>query len=498
MQYTSSQEQTIYRSLAGQLQLGFFQDGERFPSVQDIASYYQVSYCPAQRALKALERNGLIQHCRGKETVVLAKPHENYLDSHTFRRRLTALIDLSQALELLSPCICLQGFCAMDQDTYSDFLTKAKQSNHPAKRLYQSYDQALRSLGNQTILSLYYDIGAFLESSFLDILTEKQGKEAGQCFLESLTKSLCDSLKDCQEHRYDAAERRLNKLRTHFFQNTKQYFEQLQNRFHCEEQETFIWEPHKGRKKYCDLVAIDLVCRINEGRYPIGVKLPSKAVLANRYHVSEITIRRTIDLLNQLGITRNINGIGTEVISTGDLSLTDEFKPLMISEHLRTFLESLQLLALTSEAVISYTLPHCSAKSLESITHAIKNAPTNLGSMTMIHSACLQVVIDDCPNAAIREIYEKMLLLLLNGSILRFNGEQLISQWTDVYKELSDSFDAGDYQSFAKAYGHMAQHTFRELKERLRTEGMHEVEKIADLINSERSSYGDNYAGGNR
>ena len=170
----------------------------------------------------------------------------------------------------------------------------------------------------------------------------------------------------------------------------------------------------------------------------------------------------------------------------------------MISEHLRTFLESLQLLALTSEAVISYTLPHCSAKSLESIALAIKNAPTNLGSMTMIHSACLQVVIDDCPNAAIREIYEKMLLLLLNGSILRFNGEQLISKWTDVYKELSDSFDAGDYQSFAKAYGHMAQHTFSELKERLRTEGMHEVEKIADLINSERGSYGDNYAGGNR
>ena len=48
MQYTSSQEQTIYRSLAGQLQLGFFQDGERFPSVQDIASYYQM--CIRDRA----------------------------------------------------------------------------------------------------------------------------------------------------------------------------------------------------------------------------------------------------------------------------------------------------------------------------------------------------------------------------------------------------------------------------------------------------------------
>ena len=42
-------------------------------------------------------------------------------------------------------------------------------------------------------------------------------------------------------------------------------------------------------RKYCDLVAIDLVCRINEGRYPIGVKLPSKAVLANRYHAVSYT-----------------------------------------------------------------------------------------------------------------------------------------------------------------------------------------------------------------
>ena len=71
----------------------------------------------------------------------------------------------------------------MDQDTYSDFPNQSK--NSPIIQLNDFInrdDQALRSLGNQTILSLYYDIGAFLESSFLDILTEKQGKEAGQCF----------------------------------------------------------------------------------------------------------------------------------------------------------------------------------------------------------------------------------------------------------------------------------------------------------------------------
>lgn len=110
----NSQEQTIYRSLAGQIQLGFFDDGERFPSVQEIARRYRVSYCPAQRALKALERAGLVQLCRGRETLVVAKPYHNYLDSPVFRARALALADLCRSLELLSPAITVEGICRME------------------------------------------------------------------------------------------------------------------------------------------------------------------------------------------------------------------------------------------------------------------------------------------------------------------------------------------------------------------------------------------------
>ena len=59
MPYSSSQEQTIYRHLAGQIQLGFYDGGARFPSAQEIARKFRVSYCPAQRALKALAQAGL-------------------------------------------------------------------------------------------------------------------------------------------------------------------------------------------------------------------------------------------------------------------------------------------------------------------------------------------------------------------------------------------------------------------------------------------------------
>lgn len=483
MYYTSSQELSIYRSLAGQLQLGFFQEGERFPSVMEIATYFQVSYCPAQRALKALERDGLIKLCRGKETIVLARPHENYLESSTFQKRMSALKDLSKALELLSPSISLQGIGAMDKEDLSNHLAY----EHQGKRLYHLFDQALRALGNQTVLNLYYDIGAFLESAFLDILAKEKSEIAYKTFLESITESIFDVIEDCKQSRHDAAKKKLNDLKSLFFHDITEYFNQLQIEPPCEEeQENFFWEPLKGRKKYCDLIAIDLVCKINEGRYPVGSQLPNKATLAKTYHVSEITIRRTIDLLNKSGITKTFNGIGTKVQSAGNLSVLDEFKDLMIDEHLKTFLESLQFLAFTSEAVLGYTLPYCSEKSLESLAHALENGAGNFSAVITIHSVCLQIIACECPIAAIREIYQKITILLLNGSILRFGDEQQISQGDIMFQKLSQSFNAGDYQRFAKAFSQMTSQTFTEMKERLKKAGIDEVDYIADLIVSER------------
>ena len=99
----NSQEQTIYRNLAGKIQLGFYDDGARFPSAKEIAEMFQVSYCPAQRALKMLEAEGLIKLCRGKATIVLAKPFQNYLESDIFKRRSKSLLDLVKTIKLSLP-----------------------------------------------------------------------------------------------------------------------------------------------------------------------------------------------------------------------------------------------------------------------------------------------------------------------------------------------------------------------------------------------------------
>lgn len=90
-----------------------------------------------------------------------------------------------------------------------------------------------------------------------------------------------------------------------------------------------MWEPNKGRNRYCDVIAVDLLRKIGQGIHPVGTLFPSNAVLADIYHVSEMTIRRTVGLMNQLGVSETRNGVGTRVVSAGDESTPYKMKSLM-------------------------------------------------------------------------------------------------------------------------------------------------------------------------
>lgn len=483
MSQANSQEHTIYRNLESRIQLGFYQDGERFPSAKEIAEKYQVSYCPAQRALKMLERDGLIKLCRGKETLVLAKPFGDYLNSQVFRRRIAALIDLCQALKLISTSVCLQGLGNMGAAADWEQLAKGGSQNSWGKKLYRQFELSLRASGNQMLMSLYYDMGAFIESAFLDILYEVLGGGAGM-FLERLTQSFCACLQACQNRRYTLGKQRLEEMADLLFGKILTYLHKVQKSVDPSIQESFQWEPHKGRTKYCDVIAIDLVCKINQGIYPEGTLLPTGGILADIYHVSAITIRRTIGLLNQLGIAKTFNGIGTRVISRGDAAMPYRLKSLGIDSNLKQFLEALQLVAFTGEEVLRHTLPCCSEDKTEAIAHAL-GIQKQKASMVAFISACLQAIVHCCPLAAVREIYSKITLQLLNGSVLRLAeyGDEEVPQWTAISSNLRECLVRKEYQCFASGFRKLVEQHFAITKQQLLAMGVKGVENIADLVN---------------
>lgn len=451
MSNANSQEQTIYRSLAGQIQLGLYCHGEHFPSAQEIARRYQVSYCPAQRALKALEKDGLIKLCRGKSTIVLAKPYQDFLQSPAFLRHSEALYDLCLALRLLSPAFSEQGLSYMDYAGLQKYDSIMKKS--PRKRLYWLFDEILHAEGNQLLLSLYYDIGSFAGSAFLDILQAKDQYQPTDDFLTELSDTLMRIIQERSASTLPVNVKAIEELSKTFFGRIEGYFQDFHSPCDGLEQESFVWEPRKGRLRYCDVIAIDLLRKINQGLFPVDTLLPNSAILADIYHVSEITIRRSIGLLNKLGVSRTRNGVGTYVVRPGDSSVPYAIKGLMIDDNFKIFLESLQLLTVTCPVIIPYTLRHGPSEVATSIIDAMK-AQKPLIAMISTISACLQAVVRYCPIVAVREIYGKLTLSLLSGNVLQFDetGKKIASDWQATSERLTTYLETGDFQRFGTSF----------------------------------------------
>lgn len=483
MTQVNSQEQTIYRNLSCRIQLGFYSNAERFPSVKELAGRYQVSCCPAQRALKALERDGLIRLCRGKETVVLAKPYEDYLNSPVFLKRTDALLDLCKSLRLISVPICCQGLVHLNKPHELSRAAGEDDRTYYSRYLYRLFEQTVHSLGSQTLESLYYDIGAFIESSFIDLLYDAQREDQENLLLKSIAEAFGQVPKEFCSRQQKKQQAYLEKLGELFFEGVEQRLEAYCGRMSSDHQERFSWEPYKGRTKYCDMIAIDMVCKINQGVYPVNALLPKSADLADVYHVSEITMRRTIALLNKLEVVRTLNGIGTRVISRGDASICHKLKTLRIDSNLKAFLEALQFFAFTSEAVIRYTLPYCPIEWYDE-TDSLLKTKQQKASMVAVIGTCLQAVVRYCPLSAVREIYSRITHLLLNGSILRVaeSGSEQVPDWERISCRLGDRLQSKDFVQFAEEFRKMLEKYFVITKQTLLEIGVDAAANTAEPV----------------
>lgn len=476
--YSNSQEQTIYYKLAERIQLGFYDDDQRFPTLQEIAQQFGVSYCPAQRALKALESDGLIQICRGKETHVLRKPYEHYLKNPLFAQRLLAIEDLCQSLSHLSPAISFQGLCILEA-AHLEPETLQKNNRQQWAELYRCFEQSLLALGNHSILSLYYDISAFLGSTFLDIaqafFTEAEEKD----FLAQIAKTYGMVGQSIQKGQFLLAKQQLDKLTPVFFTPFNQKLHQMATSAQPSSPQEFSWAPYKGRKRYRDLIAIDLARKINQGLYPVDTLLPHGPALAATYHVSPITIRRTIALLNQLGFTKTVNGVGTYVVQADAYSIPSKLKDLNLDESLQIFLEALHLLTITCEAVCRLTFSHFTPQTRQAIIQATAQEEQGLSLFTTI-SACMQAIVHDAPLQAVQEIYRNLTLMLLNGNVLPLNAfaQDTLDAWHDLARQLAAALLADEDQQFALIFRQLSLSCFQATKSYLLTLGMNQVEAI--------------------
>lgn len=63
-----------------------------------------------------------------------------------------------------------------------------------------------------------------------------------------------------------------------------------------------------------ELIAAELRRGIEQGAYPVGSRLPTKAKLKAQYDVAQNTVDHAIDILRQQGLVESKQGVATFVI----------------------------------------------------------------------------------------------------------------------------------------------------------------------------------------
>lgn len=431
----------IYEYYESRILFGVYRYGERLSSVPQICASFQLARNTVQAAFNKLEKNGYIKTEERKAARVEYRGTEDTFKENAakyFVPRKDGIIDFQYAGELLFSPLWKIGLHSLKLDTRSGKYWNrqtAEVVSMPAK----VYFDVLHTFHNDLLLNLYWQCLRYLNFLYPRRNREKAGNAAGELLsadkIDDLKQEFDDFFTEIQDEVLDFIE-----------SSSKNY---------CPEpasQIPFTWTIYRRRPQVRYTLASLIIREILWGRYPVGSYLPSLPKMAEQYQVSLSTVRRTLEVLHSLGVTRTYMGIGTKVClePVNDKIMNGS----EIRENLRLYGEGLQILAITVRGVALFTLESVTKEKREELLQTIRRLHGKTGSILCI-DVLLSFIARECPSAIIRECYDKLRELVTWGYILSavlIGNGQLDNGFTDFICRLEEDMQTGNFTEFAERW----------------------------------------------
>lgn len=149
-------------------------------------------------------------------------------------------------------------------------------------------------------------------------------------------------------------------------------------------------------------VVYSILLRISTQVTHLGEFLPSYGTLADEYNVSVKTVEKSIGFLNECGILKTINGVGSKVADPIIPHIND-MATLPFGENLATvYLCTIQLAILISIPLLSEALQYLSADQLKELGQTYRTDRSN--SFFSIFSSLIEAI----PNSALHHIFQQL------------------------------------------------------------------------------------------
>lgn len=463
----------IYDHFFTRICLGFYQEGDTLPSIGEAREMFGVSTRTIRKAYHMLEEGGYLSISRGRNAVVIrGAPGGQCREVCVayFAARRDAILDLSWMAKKILPEIFLRGFLMMDGEGLDGLaLSVEKMRIQNLQTQLQCFCRILAPLGNPLLTSFFWEISVFSRMTYLrGLFTDEAENERDS---ENLRRRFMEMI---DARRAEDSER-LRTLICRFFGNcdvhVRAHFGELASRYApASEQVPFTWRVYKGRPQQGFFIAMKLIRKIYAEDYRLGEFLPSAADLAEEYGVSVITIRRTLVLLGRLGLTETINGRGTRVIPQEESVARQGLQAPAVRKNLKIFLQTVQMLALTGEAVMLAAFPHFRPDKVRRAAEIFRSET----AYDIVPFTCMELVADSDASPCLRELYGQLSDLFGWGVILRFlaRGSSVSGERRELIEEMRAGLAARDAGRFARGFSGLMFHVLEGAGRRLRERGV--------------------------
>ena len=404
----------VYEYFFMRIKFRYYKYGDCLPSIDTLCQEFTVSSQTVKIALQRLRAEGYIDMHNGRPTRIIFQQTEEDADQcllQYFSLRAGSFCDLYDSTRMIIHPLLMEGFrrCGKEDLTYLVRLSEGTSTND----VLHFFCFVLQKLDNPLAMNLYWEMTLFWGLLFLKQDEDKElshvelmHEEMRRCVSFAVKEDWALLYEELQIFRQDSvgiAVRLLGRLVAPASE---------------EEQIGFDWRIYYGRPQVCYSLASRLLHEIYMGCYQNAELLPSYKKMAEQYRVSVSTIRRTVNILHQLGVVRPVNGKGTKIFGIGDACGKPDFGSPVVRRSLAFFVQSFELLAYSFQHVMQGILAEITIEERDSLIHELETQ-LQTGRQELALWSCLLFVHRHSRLKGIREIYGRIYSLFLWGYPLK-------------------------------------------------------------------------------
>ena len=429
----------IYEYLKNCIRFQYYNYGDVLPSVEALCSKFLASDQTVKTVLRRMSKEGYLLTQKGRRARVIYSQSDIQRDEYITRylsERWTDFTELIKVTEVVFRPILLEGFKRVDKDGYTTLSCFAKQGDLDS--LIQFYCFLIQKVNNPLIMNLFWEIALFLGLPFL--VKNTSGNYDAKAVAQSLQEFIyIGTLK--QWERLDAGLLAFwRKTTGSIIKSIEPYILPIPP----EEQVSFIWRIYRKHPQICYSLVIRIMHEIFQGCYEKNHFLPSYDKMAKQYGVSVNTIRRTVQLLTQIGVAQSINGKGTRIYSFGEQLHRPDFTVPAIQRNLALLNRSFELLMYSCESAVYVFMSDLSREERLGLAEQLK-IMIRSGRCGFTPWYLLLTFSKQAPTRCLREIFSKIYGLSLWGYPLKASGgrfpnfESTVCRLTELMVEYLES-----------------------------------------------------------